>query len=144
MRNTAEKAGAVLLIVFGLYFLFFKKVQPAPDGGTLHHQLKAADYVKIFFAGYFINTLNPGVIAFWFSWATAFAAITLKDRLVLFATCLAVVFAADLLKVLLAGRLRSRLTVKVIHRINQLSGIILVVFGVVLLAGLLMYRTNTS
>ncbi|HEX4957128.1 MAG TPA: LysE family transporter [Lacibacter sp.] len=132
--------GSVLLIIIGIYFLFFKKVKLAEDGLTLHFQLKASEYIKIFFAGYFMNTLNPGVIAFWFTWATAFAAMNLNDRLVLFATCLAVVFAADLLKVFLAGKLRKKLTPKVIHRINQLSGLILVVFGVVLIAGLIFYK----
>lgn len=132
--------GSVLLIIIGVYFLFFKKVKVADDGLSPHHYLKVADYLKIFFAGYFMNTLNPGVIAFWFTWATAFAAMTIDDRLVLFATCLAVVFAADLLKVFLAGKLRSRLTATVIHRINQLSGLILIVFGVVLIIGLLFYN----
>jgi threonine/homoserine/homoserine lactone efflux protein len=132
--------GSVLLIIIGIYFLFFKKVKLADDGLTPHFHLKPSDYVKIFVAGYFMNTLNPGVIAFWFTWATAFAAISIDDRLVLFGTCLAVVFAADLLKVFLAGKLRSRLTAKVIHRINQLSGLILIVFGVVLIAGLIFYK----
>lgn len=132
--------GSVLLIIIGVYFLFFKKVKLADDGITPHHHLKTSDYIKIYFAGYFMNTLNPGVIAFWFTWATAFAAMPIDDRLVLFATCLGVVFAADLLKVFLAGKLRSRLTAKVIHRINQLSGLILIVFGVVLIAGLIFYR----
>ena len=132
--------GSVLLIIMGVYFLFFKKVKLADDGISPHHHLKVSDYIKIFFAGYFMNTLNPGVIAFWFTWATAFAAITIDDRLVLFATCLGVVFAADLLKVFLAGKLRSRLTANVIHRINQLSGLILIGFGVVLILGLLFYK----
>jgi threonine/homoserine/homoserine lactone efflux protein len=132
--------GSVLLIIIGIYFLFFKKVKLADDGLTPHHHLKVSDYFKIFFAGYFMNTLNPGVIAFWFTWATAFAAMSIDDRLVLFVTCLAIVISADLLKVFLAGKLRSRLTAKVIHRINQLSGLILIVFGVVLIAGLIFYK----
>jgi threonine/homoserine/homoserine lactone efflux protein len=123
-----------------VYFLFFKKVKMAEDGTSPHHHLKPADYFKIFFAGYFMNTLNPGVIAFWFTWATAFAAMTIDDRMVLFATCLGVVFAADLLKVFLANKLRQKLTVKIIHRVNQLSGVVLIVFGIVLIAGLLFYR----
>jgi threonine/homoserine/homoserine lactone efflux protein len=132
--------GSVLLIITGIYFLFFKKIQMSNDGLSPHFQLKASDYIKIFIAGYFMNTLNPGVIAFWFTWATAFAAISLDDRLVLFGTCLGVVFAADLLKVFLAGKLRKKLTAKVIHRINQLSGLILIVFGIVLIAGLIFHK----
>ncbi len=132
--------GSILLIVMGVYFVFFKKVKIAEDGLSPHHHLKISNYVKIYIAGYFMNTLNPGVIAFWFTWATAFAAMTIDDRLALFATCLAVVFAADLLKVFLAGKLRKKLTVNFIHRINRLSGLILIGFGVVLIIGLLFYN----
>jgi len=46
--------GSVLLIIIGVYFLFFKKVKLADDGISPHHHLKTSDYIKIYFAGYFI------------------------------------------------------------------------------------------
>lgn len=136
--------GSLLLIGIGLYFLFFKKVKLADDGFTPHLQLKAGDYARIFIGGYFMNTLNPGVIAFWFTWATAFVTIPVNERIILFAACLAVVFTADLLKVFLANRLRKKLTARLIHRINQLSGIILITFGIILIAGILFFRNPPS
>lgn len=136
--------GSILLICLGLYFLFFKKVKLADDGVTVHMQLTARNYVSIFFAGYFMNTLNPAVFAIWLTWATAFVTMPVNQRIVLFASCLAVVLLADLLKVFLANRLRKQLTPKIIHRINQLSGIILIVFGVVLITGILFYKNNAS
>ncbi|MFY7878972.1 MAG: LysE family translocator [Lacibacter sp.] len=133
--------GSLLLISIGLYYLFFKKVVLREDGMSIHLQLKAADYARIFVAGYFMNTLNPGVIAFWFTWATAFIAIPIQERIALFGTCLSVVFTADLLKVFLANKLRQKLTPPIIHRINQISGLILIVFGLFLIIGLLYYRS---
>lgn len=91
-----------------------------------------------------MNTLNPGVIAFWFSWATAFVALKINERFVLFATCLLFVFAADLLKVFLANRLRKKLTSGIIHRINQLSGLLLIIFGVVLIFLIVFARQKIS
>ncbi len=139
-EKTIGVGGSLLLIGIGIYFLFFKKVKLAEDGFAPHVDLRLGDYARIFLAGYFMNTLNPGVIAFWFTWATAFVVLPVPQRIVLFGTCLAVVFLADLLKVFLANKLRTRLTVNLIHRINQLSGLILIVFGVVLIAGILFYR----
>jgi threonine/homoserine/homoserine lactone efflux protein len=91
-----------------------------------------------------MNTLNPAVFAIWLTWATAFVTMPVNERIVLFGSCLGVVFLADLLKVFLANRLRKKLTPTIIHRINQLSGIILIVFGVILIAGILFYKTKAS
>ena len=89
-----------------------------------------------------MNTLNPTVIAFWFTWATAFITMPVTERIATFAACLAVVLIADLLKVFLANRLRSRLTLKTITLINKISGTILIVFGVILIIGILFYKNN--
>ena len=45
----------------------------------------------------------------------------------------------DILKVLLAGKIRNRLTPHNIHIINRINGIILIVFGIALIWGLLFY-----
>jgi threonine/homoserine/homoserine lactone efflux protein len=132
--------GSALLIGIGVYFLFFKKIKLNELGDGIEMKRSAGDYVKIFFAGYFMNTLNPSVIAFWFTWATAFITIPVNERIATFAVCLSVVFIFDLLKVFLANRLRSRLTQKTITLINKISGSILIVFGIILIIGLLFYR----
>ena len=134
--------GSALLIGIGIYFLFFKKIQANDLGDGIEMKRSAGDYVRIFFAGYFMNTLNPTVIAFWFTWATAFITIPVHERIATFAACLAVVLVADLLKVFLANRLRSRLTLKTINLINKISGIILIVFGIILIFGILVYKNN--
>lgn len=134
--------GSLLLVAFGVYFLFFKKVPLAVDGAAPHLRLRIRDYSRIFFAGYFMNTLNPGVIAFWFTWATAFVILPVQERIAVFAACLVVVFAADLLKVFLASSLRRKLTPLVVQRINQLSGLLFIIFGMVLLAGIIFYRSG--
>jgi threonine/homoserine/homoserine lactone efflux protein len=132
--------GSMLLIGIGVYFLFFKKIQLNELGDGVEMKRSAGDYVKIFFAGYFMNTLNPSVIAFWFTWATAFITIPVNERIATFAVCLSVVFIFDLLKVFLANKLRSRLTLKTITLINKISGTILIAFGIILIVGLLFYR----
>ena len=132
--------GSALLIGIGVYFLFFKKIKLNELGEGIEMKRSASDYVKIFFAGYFMNTLNPSVIAFWFTWATAFITIPVNERIATFAVCLFVVLIFDLLKVFLANKLRSRLTQRTISLINKVSGTILIVFGVVLMIGILFYR----
>ncbi len=60
-------------------------------------------------------------------------------RFLVFGTCLLFVLSTDIAKVLLAGKLRSRLTPKNMHRIDQVSGLILIGFGIFLLWGVFKY-----
>ncbi len=131
--------GSGLLIVLGIYVIFFKKVSANEDGGVTDIQLRKRDAFKIFLSGFFMNILNPGVIAFWLFASTTFVAYELSFRVIMFLTCLIFVLLTDVAKVLLAGKIREKLTLKNIILINKLSGIILIGFGVVIIWGLLAY-----
>jgi threonine/homoserine/homoserine lactone efflux protein len=58
---------------------------------------------------------------------------------VIFLVCLAVVLTADIAKVMLAGKIRKKLTPHNIHIINRINGLILIGFGIALIWGLLAY-----
>jgi threonine/homoserine/homoserine lactone efflux protein len=90
----------------GIYFLFFKKVKVAETGGQLV-LFSRSDYAKMFVAGAVMNMLNPGIIVFWFVWATAYISHTLQQRAVIFGVALLVALAADIAKVVLADKLRK-------------------------------------
>ena len=132
-------AGSILLILVGVYFLFFKKVKVTDNGEQLV-LFSRSDYAKMFFAGAIINLLNPGIIVFWFVWATAYISYTLNYRMVIFGTALLIAFSADIAKVVLADKIRKKLTPKNIHRINRINGLILIGFGIALLWGLIVYE----
>ncbi len=125
--------GSFFLIGMGAYYLFLKKVAINSRDLTLP-TLKASDHVKIAIQGLLLNSLNPAVIAFWLTAATAIAVThTIKERIIIFSTTLLLNMTADVSKVYLAGKLRSKLTMKNISLINKISGFILVVFGTILL-----------
>ncbi len=131
-------AGSIFLIAMGGYYMFFKKVPLHPEN-VLLPPLRASDHAKIALQGFLLNTLNPAVIAFWLTAATAIAIThTIKERIIIFTTALLINMTADVAKVTLAGKLRSKLTVKNIRVINKVSGLILLIFGTVLLAGVLL------
>ncbi|MEI2739246.1 MAG: LysE family transporter [Chitinophagaceae bacterium] len=131
-------AGCIFLVSMGIYFLFFKKVKVNAEGQQVF-KFRKRDYAKIFFAGYFMNTLNPAVFIFWITTSTAVITHSVNERIVIFATCLIWMLGADVLKVFLAGKIRNRLTPHNIHIINRINGIILIVFGIALIWGLLIY-----
>ena len=131
-------AGCVFLVSMGIFFLFFKKVK-VNDEGKQVFKFRKRDYIKIFLSGYFMNTLNPAVFIFWITTSTAVVTHTINERVIIFTTCLVWMLGTDILKVLLAGRIRNRLTPHNIHIINRVNGIILIVFGIALIWGLMFY-----
>jgi threonine/homoserine/homoserine lactone efflux protein len=94
-------------------------------------------------AGFFINILNPAVIAFWLTTATTLAiSNSPRERIIIFFTCIFVNFGADVGKVLLAEKLSNKLTHRNIVLINKISGLLLLIFGIALILGLLYSVTN--
>jgi threonine/homoserine/homoserine lactone efflux protein len=131
-------AGCIFLVSMGIYFIFFKKVKVNEQGQQIF-SIRKRDYAKIFLSGYFMNTLNPAVLIFWITTSTAVLYHTINNRIIIFSTCLVWMLGTDILKVLLAGKIRNRLTPHNIHIINRVNGIILIVFGIALIWGLLIY-----
>ncbi len=130
-------SGSAFLIMLGFYFLFLKKVKINEKGKMADVTMRKRDYAKMFFSGFFMNTLNPSVFLFWLTASTTFINHTIQERVVLFLTCLLFVLGADVAKVMLAGKIRNRLTPHNIQLINKLNGVILIGFGIALIYGLL-------
>jgi threonine/homoserine/homoserine lactone efflux protein len=129
--------GSLLLLGMGLYNIFLKKVHVKEDQEKI--KISSATHARLFSAGFFLNTLNPAVIAFWALTAPAFAStLTVNQRIVMFATCLSINILADVLKVVLAGKLGKKLNDKNVLKINKFSGILLIIFGLVLFTGVVL------
>src|SRR5688572_2306039 len=118
-KNVIGYLGSIFLVIMGIYYLFFKKVQLRMDTEGNVVRFRKRDMLKIFSGGFFINTLNPSVFIFWLGTATAFAKYSMNQRMMVFAVCIAINIAADVAKVLLAGKLRNRLTLHNISVINK-------------------------
>jgi len=132
--------GSAFLILMGVFFVFFKKVHVSNTGPGRKEKIKKREMARIFASGFLINTLNPGVIVFWLGNATVLAVThTLDQRIVIFSVCLLVNMSADVGKVLMAGRLRSRMTQKNLSIINKISGTILIGFGIALAWGVIFF-----
>ena len=126
--------GSVFLMAMGVYYLFFKKIHLKEEEDKII--VTARTHAKLTLSGFLINTLNPGVMFFWLTTSTAIAAThTVKQRIIIFTTCIVLNTSVDILKVLLAGKIRKKMNEKNIRLINKISGTILLVFGIVLLMG---------
>ncbi len=130
-------AGSMFLIGMGAFYLFLKKVTLRTDAEGKEVRFRKRDAAKIFLSGFLINTLNPVLLLTWFLYALAFSVkYDIEQRIVIFATCILINIGADILKVLLAEKIRTKLTIHNISLINKVAGTILIVFG-----GFLLYQT---
>ncbi|HET9745117.1 MAG TPA: LysE family transporter [Chitinophagaceae bacterium] len=137
-QNYIGVGGSMFLIVVGIYFIFFKKVK-VDDSGVQVLQLTKRDYIKTFLSGYFMNTLNPAVFIFWLTTSTTLITLSIEYRIIAFATCLVFVLATDVLKVMMAQKIRKKLTPHNIQILSRINGMVLLGFGIVLLWGLIFY-----
>jgi len=135
-RNLIAYIGSTFLVAMGVYYLFFKKIILKTDAEGKSVRFTGFDVAKLFSSGFLINTLNPSVFIFWLTTATTFAVkYSFRERIIIFSVCLALNIVADILKVIMAGKLRKRLTIHNVSLINKISGTILIGFGLALLYG---------
>ena len=142
-RSVIGYVGSAFLVAMGVYYVFFKKVKIRKEDFQNIPEFSKSDFAKTILSGFFINTLNPSVIFFWLINATAFAAThSIWQRIVIFSVCLLINMVADVFKVMMAGRIRDKLTVHNISVINKISGTILMIFGLVLLYGVIFIKAT--
>lgn len=138
LKTEIAVIGCAFLVTLGIYFLFFKKVKVNEQGKQVL-KFRKRDYAKIFLSGYLMNTLSPSVFIFWIYASTAVINHTVQQRIIVFVTCLVWMLGTDILKVVLADKIRTRLTPHNLNFINRLNGLILIGFGIALIWGLLFY-----
>jgi threonine/homoserine/homoserine lactone efflux protein len=137
--------GSAFLIGMGIYFLFIKKIKPRIvqeqveiAGDVITPQGKKTNYPAIFISGFIVNTLNPAVISFWVIIAASLVSVySFNERLIIFCTCVAINMLADIGKVLGAGAIGKKLSDKNIVLINRVSGLLYLIFGIVILTGII-------
>lgn len=144
-KATIAMMGSGFLLLVGIYTLVFKKIKLAKDTPGEEKVFRKRDYLGIYFSGFLMNTLNPSVFIFWFAWTAAIDSSAsesnnpIQYKLMVFGSCLVFLLLSDLLKVVLASRLRPSLTEKNLIWINRISAMIILVFSAVLFIGALKY-----
>jgi threonine/homoserine/homoserine lactone efflux protein len=136
-KVTIGVIGALFVFSLGIFYVFFKKVK-VDDNNVILIDFGRKDFTKAFMSGFIINTLNPSVIFFWLINTTAFASShSVSERIVLFSVCLGINIIADILKVVLAAKIRHKFNPHNISIINKVSGAILIIFAISIAYGIL-------
>ena len=131
--------GGLIMVTYGVIsFLKLKNVTKNIDenGEEALLQLASKDYRSLYFKGLFLNFINVGVLGFWFLIFLTFGPVLeLKTpRLVVFfATVIITYLIVDILKMILAKKLKSKMTPANIYKIKKFTSLLLVIFGITIM-----------
>lgn len=120
----------LVLVVFGSFY--FKK----PVTGTNETiEIQSPTAWVLLLKGFFLNLLNPTVWLLWLGNVTAVSKTleysTIK-MFIYFGVTLGLTLTVEISKAYLASKIKKYLTDKLMHTINLATGILLVIFGIVL------------
>src|SRR5664279_2513675 len=126
--------GGTILIIYGIV-TFTKKVQISDSNNLLEQRREPGPWTYLI-KGFFLNFANPFVWFFWFTvmmgisgtYGSEFSAVS-----AFFGGVLLTIFSTDVLKVFIASSIKKYLTIKLLNLVNYAVGILLVVFGIILI-----------
>jgi threonine/homoserine/homoserine lactone efflux protein len=133
-KTIAGVVGSIILATVGVYY-FFKKAE-VNYKNTIPSGINRAGY---FLKGFVMCIFNPSLL---FHWVTVIAAASTIFRVgavnrsldigIMFLTILIVQFGMDTTKAFYADKLRAKISVKLVHRLNEVAGIALIIAAMVI------------
>jgi threonine/homoserine/homoserine lactone efflux protein len=128
--------GGLIMITYGIIsFVKLKRDAKILEESDENIQLELIkkDYGSLYFKGFFLNFINVGVLGFWFLIFLTFGPVLqLKtSRLAVFFSSVIITYLlVDILKMLLAKKLKNKMTPTNILKIKKITSVLLVVFGI--------------
>jgi threonine/homoserine/homoserine lactone efflux protein len=127
--------GGLIMISYGLIsFILLKKnfkKQELTDTDTL--LISKNNYLALFFKGFLLNFINIGILGFWMMIIISFGPQLEMDTqriLTFFTSILGFYLMFDIIKILLAKQLKSKLTPNNIYKIKRVISLVILIFGV--------------
>ncbi len=127
--------GGLILLLYGIIIYLDKSQKNLNQDETLILPEKT-NYMMLFFKGFLLNFINIGVLAFWLGMIVVVGSNLQMDPGKIFnyfTIVLVSYFITDLGKIVLAKQLKKKLTPSVTYKIKRSMGILLMIFGVVLI-----------
>ncbi len=126
--------GAAVLVGIGIYYIFKKAVVNYNSGVP-----KNVNHAGYFFKGFLMCIFNPTLL---FHWSIVIGAAStvyhegVPNRAIkigiMFLTILVMQFGTDTIKAFYADKLRAKISVKFIHKLNEVAGIALIIAGLII------------
>jgi threonine/homoserine/homoserine lactone efflux protein len=133
--------GGVVMIAYGIY-TFFRKIPPDDKVEPINEiRVKRPGVIPYLIKGFLLNVVNPSLWFFWIFWVVSINSTYGGDRksvALFFAGALGMVLSTDILKVILANKIKVLGNPKVKFWINHVVGVLFFIFGAFIITGTLL------
>lgn len=129
--------GGILMVAYGIISFIKLKKQAKIQYESIDDEIIKKNYGSLFIKGFFLNIINIGVLGFWLAIIISVGPkLEMQtSRIMTFFTSVIVTYLLiDCLKIVLAKQLKSKLTPTNIFKIKKGISIVLIVFGLALMA----------
>ncbi|MBL7886350.1 MAG: LysE family transporter [Flavobacterium sp.] len=131
--------GGAIMLTYGImsYVKEKKNYQKQLDEDIEEDNIQKNNYLGLFFKGFLLNFINIGVLGFWMGIIIVFGPkLNMEtNRIIVFIAAIIVTyFLVDIIKIMVAKQLKSRMTPHNIYKIKRVISIVLMIFGVFLIA----------
>ncbi len=128
--------GGMILVVYGI-ISYTKTSKSFRSIVREYHRIEIQkNYGKLFLKGFLLNFINVGVLVGWLAFIIIANSFTdTKGGVVVFlSTILITYFIMDIFKILIAKRLKNKLTPKRIFKTKKIISLVILAFGILLLS----------
>lgn len=125
--------GGLIMVTYGVISFIKLKRAAKLQEEVIELEIIKKNYRSLYFKGFLLNFINVGVLGFWLLIFITFGPqLQLKtSRLALFfASVILTYLMVDLIKIVLAKKLKNKMTASNILKIKKLTSILLVIFGI--------------
>jgi len=126
--------GSVILLTIGVYYLIKKvKINYENTSSKKHN-------TGYFFKGFFMCIFNPAILLYWISVTSGVISVAgefeARDIIPFYSAILITQFSMDVIKAYYANKLRYRIKEKTIAHLNQIAGVLIIIFALRLIYNL--------
>ena len=129
--------GGILMVAYGIISFIKLKKQAKIQYESIDDEIIKKNYGSLFIKGFFLNIINIGVLGFWLAIIISVGPkleMQTSRMMTFFTSVIVSYLLIDCLKMVLAKQLKSKLTPTNIFKIKKGISIVLIVFGLALIA----------
>lgn len=129
--------GGILMVAYGIISFIKLKKQAKIQYEAIDDEIIKKNYGSLFIKGFFLNIINIGVLGFWLAIIISVGPkleMQTSRMMTFFTSVIVSYLLIDCVKMVLAKQLKSKLTPTNIFKIKKGISIVLIVFGLALMA----------
>ncbi|BDB56280.1 LysE family translocator [Flavobacterium ammonificans] len=129
--------GGILMVAYGIISFIKLKKQAKIQYESIDDEIIKKNYGSLFIKGFFLNIINIGVLGFWLAIIISVGPkleMQTSRMMTFFTSVIVSYLLIDCVKMVLAKQLKSKLTPTNIFKIKKGISIVLIVFGLALMA----------